>query len=161
MTEKQAIISNQTRCSATSPSRNTVYSPSTDVFKPIRTDGTFDWWPKENCYTKQHKEKIPIEILDPKKISPVQRENPYKDFFWKINFSNTGTKSGSTTSQGSHTGELQKLKVLTRHSTEPTHSGTLKTQTPHTPQLRVYTHGNFKNSKSSHTTAQSSHTWEL
>ena len=106
ITEKQAIISNQTRCSATSPSRNTVYSPSTDVFKPIRTDGTFDWWPKENCYTKQHKEKIPIEILDPKKISPVQRENPYKDFFWKINFSNTGTKSGSTTSQGPHTGEL-------------------------------------------------------
>ena len=37
------------------------------------------------------------------------------------------------------------------------HRGTLKTQSPHTPQHRAHTNGNFENSKSSHATAQSPH----
>ena len=79
---------------------------------------------------------------------------PVRTFFGKINLSNSGTKSGSTTAQGSHTGELQKLKVLTHHSTESTPRGTLKTQSLHMPQHRTHAQGNFENSESSHATEQ-------
>ena len=75
-----------------------------------------------------------------------------------VNFEKVkNSKSLHTTTQSPHLGELWKLKVLTRHSTEPTHRGTLKTQSPHTPQHRVYTHGNFK-TQSPHTPQHRAHT---
>ena len=177
----------------TSRRHSTVYPPKDWRFQTHK-DWRYLWQvAKENCYTKQHREKSLYRFWPQKTISPVQRGNPYKDFFGKpispilgqslevpqhrahihVNFKNS--KSSHTTTQSPHLGELWKLKVLTRHSTEPTHRGTLKTQSPHTPQHRVYTHGNFKtqsphtpqhrahtngnfeNSKSSHATAQSPH----
>ena len=168
--------------------------PRTGVFKPIRTDGTFERWPKKIAIQSSIWRNPYRDFWPRKTISPVQRRNPYKDFFLEksispilgqsleapqhrahihVNFKNS--KSSHTTTQSPHLGELWKLKVLTRHNTEPTHRGTLKAQSPHTPQHRVYTHGNlktqsphtpqhrahtngnFENSKSSHATAQSPH----
>ena len=69
----------------------------------------------------------------------------------KGNFENS--KSSHPKVQSPHTGELEKIKVLTYQSTEPTHRGTLKNQSLHTPQHSVHTQGDFENSKSSDATA--------
>ena len=51
-----------------------------------------------------------------------------------------------------------KLKVFTHHSTEPTPRGTLKIQSPHTPQHRAHTQGNFEKSQSLYTPQHRAHT---
>ena len=154
--------------------------PRTSVFNPIRTDGTFERWPKKNATQISTMKKIPIEIFNPKKSLQNRVKDPYKDFCLEksislilgqsleapqhgahiqVNFKNSqsphkpqhrvhtcgsyeNSKSSHATTQNPRTGELWKLRVLTRHSTGPTHMGIFEL-------------------KSSHTTAQSSHTWEL
>ena len=56
-----------------------------------------------------------------------------------------------------HMGTL-KLKVFTHHSTEPTPRGTLKIRSPHTPQHRAHTQGNFEKSQSLYTPQHRAHT---
>ena len=51
-----------------------------------------------------------------------------------------------------------KLKVFTHHSTEHTPRGTLKIQSPHTPQHRAHTQGNFEKSQSLYTPQHRAHT---
>ena len=57
--------------------------PRTGVFKPIRTDGTFDRWPKKIA-TQSSTWKNPYRDFDPKKQSLQYRgEIPIRTFFGK------------------------------------------------------------------------------
>ena len=75
--------------------------PRTGVFKPIRTDGTFDRWPKKIA-TQSSTGKIRIKILTPKNNLSITVGKSLKGLFWKINLFNTGTNPGSTTTQSPH-----------------------------------------------------------
>ena len=139
-----------------------VYPPRTGVFNSIRTGSTFGRWPKKIATQISTGKKSLQRHFWKKSISPILGQNlqppPHRAHI-QMHFKNS--KSSHITAQSPHLGELWKLKVLTRYSTEPAHRGTLKTQSPHTPQHRVHTHGNFKNSKFSHTTARLTHTGTL
>ena len=100
------------------------YTPPKDWrFQPHK-DWRYLWQvATENCYTNQHREKIPIESFDPPKttISPAQGEYPCKDFFLEKSISPI---VGQSLEAPQHRAHIQ-VKF--------------KTQSPHTPQHRVHT----------------------
>ena len=96
----------------------------------------------QSPYTPQHRVYTPGRTLKTQSLDTPQRRTHAQG-----NFENS--ESAHATAQGPHTWEFYKLKVLTHHSTELTHMGTLKTQSPHTPhhgahtqswELKVLTH---------------------
>ena len=54
--------------------------PRTGVFNPIRTDGTFERWPKKTATQISTRKKFLLRFSPKKSISPAKGENPCKDF---------------------------------------------------------------------------------
>ena len=81
----------------------------------------------------QHRAHIQVSFKNSQ--SP---HTPQHRVYTRGNFENSET--AHATAQGPYTWECYKLNVLTHHSTELTHMGTLKTQSSHMPNHGAHTH---------------------